>query len=364
MDDPHQRLPPFTKTGPTAMPSAVIQAEQSNTSINYGDLFVLKLLRKAEEGVNLDLELGRFLTEKTDFTHIAPVAGAMEYRRERQEPVTMGILHGFVPNQGDAWKYTLDVMHHYYETALTSQAGVQPETRLGQPWTALAREEPPALAGEMIGAYLESARLLGERTAQMHLALASHYEESSFAPVPFTGLYQRSIYQSMRNLTSRIFHLLRSHFRYLPEEVRPVATEVLDREEEVFKRLHSVVEGKITGMRIRIHGDFHLGQVLYTGKDFIIIDFEGEPARALSERRLKRSALNDGPVCCGPSTTPPIMPSWPRTCARRIWRSWRNGLISGRYGCPPPTSGSISRWPVRGASCLSRRRNSRFCWAP
>ncbi len=281
------------KLGPTPMPSAIIQAEQSNTSINYGDLFVLKLLRKAEEGVNLDLELGRFLTEKTAFTHIAPVAGAMEYRRERQEPVTMGILHGFVPNQGDAWRYTLDVMHHYYETALTSQAGVKPEARLGQPWTALAREEPPALAGEMIGAYLESARLLGERTAQMHLALASHFEEPSFGPVPFTGLYQRSIYQSMRNLTSRIFHLLRAHFRYLPEEARPVASEVLDREEEVFKRLHSVVESKITGMRIRIHGDFHLGQVLYTGKDFIIIDFEGEPARALSERRLKRSALND-----------------------------------------------------------------------
>jgi len=279
--------------GKTPLPSAVVQAEQSNTSINYGDLFILKLLRKAEEGVNLDLELGRFLTEKTSFVHIPPVAGALEYRRDRLEPTTLGILHGFVPNQGDAWKYTLDVVNHFYETALTSQSGVQPETLAGKPWTVLAGEELPALAGEMIGAYLESARLLGERTGEMHLALASRYEEPNFAPVPFTGLYQRSIYQSMRNLTSRVFLLLRSRLKHLPEEVRREATAVLEREAEVFQRLHSVLERRISGMRIRIHGDFHLGQVLFTGKDFIIIDFEGEPARSLSERRLKRSALND-----------------------------------------------------------------------
>jgi maltose alpha-D-glucosyltransferase/alpha-amylase len=276
-----------------SMPSAIMKAEQSNTSINYGDLFILKLFRKAEEGVNLDLEIGRFLTEKTSFVHNPPVAGALEYRRNRQEPTTLGILHGYVPNQGDAWKYTLDVVNHFYETALTCQIETLPESVAGKPWTVLAREELPPVAREMIGAYLESARLLGERTAEMHLALASRYEDPNFAPEPFTGLYQRSIYQSMRNLTTRTFQLMRSRLRHLPKAVRQTASEVLERESEIFHHLHSVLERKIAALRIRVHGDFHLGQVLHTGKDFIIIDFEGEPARTLSERRLKRSALRD-----------------------------------------------------------------------
>jgi maltose alpha-D-glucosyltransferase / alpha-amylase len=281
------------KLSKPVMPSVILKAEQSNTSINYGDLFILKLLRKAEEGVNLDLEIGRFLTEKTSFVHNPPVAGALEFRRNRQEPTTLGILHGFVPNQGDAWKYTLDVVKHYFETALASQADTLREPVAAKSWLALAREEPPLLAEEMVGTYLESARLLGERTAEMHLALASRYEDPTFVPEPFSGLYQRSIYQSMRNLTARTFSLMRARLKQMPEEVRKEALRVLDREADVFQCLHSVLERKISGMRIRIHGDFHLGQVLYTGKDFIIIDFEGEPARPLSERRLKRSALRD-----------------------------------------------------------------------
>jgi maltose alpha-D-glucosyltransferase/alpha-amylase len=281
------------KLSKPSMPSAIMKTEQSNTSINYGDLFILKLLRKAEGGVNLDLEIGRFLTEKTSFVHNPPVAGALEYRRNRQAPITLGIFHGFVPNQGDAWKYTLDVVSHYYETALACLIETLPESAAAKPWTAMAREEPPPQAGEMIGPYLESARLLGERTAEMHLALASRYEDPHFAPEPFTILYQRSIYQSMRNLTTRTFQLMRSRWKHLPDEVRAEASRVLEREAEVFHRFHSVLEKKISAMRIRVHGDFHLGQVLHTGKDFIIIDFEGEPARTLSERRLKRSALRD-----------------------------------------------------------------------
>jgi maltose alpha-D-glucosyltransferase / alpha-amylase len=281
------------KLSKPSMPSAIIKAEQSNTSINYGDLFILKLLRKVERGVNLDLEIGRFLTEKTSFVHNPPVAGALELRRNRQDPITLGILHGYVPNQGDAWKYTLDVVKHFFETALASQAGTLPEPLVGKPLTALAQEMPPPLAEEMVGTYLESARLLGERTAEMHLALASRQDIPNFAPEPFSGLYQRSIYQSMRNLSARTFRLLRSRLKQVPAEARKEALEILDREAEVFRCFQSVLERKIGGLRIRVHGDFHLGQVLYTGKDFIIIDFEGEPARPLTERRLKRSALRD-----------------------------------------------------------------------
>ncbi len=276
-----------------ALDAAIIKAEQTNTSIDYGDRFVLKILRRVEEGFNLDLEIGRFLTEKTAFAHSAPVAGFLEYRRPREEPITLGILHGFVANQGDAWNYTLDALGHYFETALAQRRELVAELIPPQPLLALTREEIPPLALEMIGPYLESARLLGQRTGELHLALASRPTDPDFAPEPFSTLYQRSIYQSMRNLTARVFQTLRARLHRLPEAVRAAANQALDHEDAIFAHFHAMLERKITAMRLRIHGDYHLGQVLYTGKDFVIIDFEGEPARSLTERRLKRSPLRD-----------------------------------------------------------------------
>ncbi len=273
--------------------SAVMKAEQSNTSIVFGDWMILKLLRRAEDGVNLDLEIGLFLTEKTSFVYNPPVVGALEYRRNRGEPITLGIVHGFVPNQGDAWKYTLDALGHYFEAALASHQELGPEDFPAKPLAFLKEVELPDKALDLIGSYFESARLLGERTAELHVALASDYLNPSFEPEAFTTLYQRSIYQSMRNLTSRTFHLMGGRLKHLPEKARRMAKKLLEREGEVFQRFHSLLQGKISALRTRVHGDFHLGQVLYTGKDFIIIDFEGEPARALSERRLKRSPLRD-----------------------------------------------------------------------
>ncbi len=142
--------------------TSIMKAEQSNTSIVYGEWLILKLLRRAEEGESLDLEIGRFLTEKSSFTHNPPVAGALEYRKERHEPITIGILNGFVPNQGDAWKYTLDALGHFFETALASQPEFGPEDLPVKHLLDLIRMEVPPLAQELIGAYFESARLLGE----------------------------------------------------------------------------------------------------------------------------------------------------------------------------------------------------------
>ncbi|MDD5642465.1 MAG: putative maltokinase, partial [Syntrophales bacterium] len=273
--------------------SSIMKAEQSNTSIVFGDWLILKLMRRAEEGMNLDLEIGLFLTEKSSFAYNPPVAGSLEYRPLQGQPITLGILHGFVPNQGDAWKYTLDVLGNFFEAALATQAELGPDLLPQKPLVELTKLEVPALALDMIGPYLESARLLGERTAELHLALASNLGDPLFAPEPFSTLYQRSIYQSMRNLTARIFQLLRQRLKHLTAKGRAQARKVLDMEEEVFNRFRALIGKKIKAMRIRVHGDFHLGQVLFTGKDFIIIDFEGEPARSLTERRLKRSALRD-----------------------------------------------------------------------
>ncbi|MGH2707832.1 MAG: phosphotransferase, partial [Actinomycetota bacterium] len=141
---------------------------------------------------------------------------------------------------------------------------------------------------ETMGEYLEAARLLGVRTAGVHIALATEEGDPAFAPETFTSFYQRSLYQSMRTLTAQTFRLLRDHADRLAE-----ANQILDLEGKILKRFKAVLGAKIEAKRIRCHGDYHLGQVLYTGKDFLIIDFEGEPARALSERRIKRSPLQD-----------------------------------------------------------------------
>jgi maltose alpha-D-glucosyltransferase / alpha-amylase len=266
---------------------SVMSVEQSNTSIAYGDRLILKLVRRLEPGPNPDLEIGRFLTE-AGFPNVPPVAGALEYHALSGEPMTVAIAQGFVPNEGDAWQFTLDSLGHYLEEVL-ARGPAQEGPFVERPSILdLARTEPPDIAHETIGAYLEAARLLGGRTAELHLALASDPENSAFAPEPFSILYQRALYQSLRAPAVRTFRLLRSMALDDPE-----LSMVLSYEGEILERYRGVLDRKLGATRIRCHGDYHLGQVLWTGKDFMIIDFEGEPALPLGERRIKRSPLRD-----------------------------------------------------------------------
>jgi len=273
---------------------SVLKAEQSNSSVLYGDRFILKLFRRLEPGQNPDLEVGRFLTERAAFPHIPPVAGALEYRAQREEPLTLAILQRFIPNEGDAWEYTLDALSHYYERIAATPAPADRDALLPhEPVIELAARDLLPAACDLIGAYLPDAQLLGRRTAELHVALAADRTDPAFAPEPFTTLDQRSLYQSMRTQTRHNLSMLRRSLRDLPETAREAAGQVVDSESEILRRFREIVDRKIAGMRIRCHGDYHLGQVLHTGKDFVIIDFEGEPARRLSERRLKRSGLRD-----------------------------------------------------------------------
>ncbi len=276
-----------------ALPASVLRGEQSNTSVRYGRRLILKIFRRLAEGVNPDLEIGRFLTERTEFANIASVAGALEYRVPRREPVTVGILQEFVANEGDAWRYTLDQVRPYFERALARDPDLNGVPLPDESLLDLTDEDPPELVGDMLGAYLETARQLGRRTAELHLALSSVADDPAFAPEPFSSLYQRSLYQSMRNQAVAVFQVFRDRLDHLPDEVREEARTLAGLEQAVLQAFGAVVGKKITATRIRCHGDYHLGQVLFTGKDFVIIDFEGEPARPLSERRLKRSPLRD-----------------------------------------------------------------------
>jgi maltose alpha-D-glucosyltransferase / alpha-amylase len=277
----------------TALEPSLLRGEQSNTSVVYGDRLILKFFRRVSEGLNPDLEIGRVLTEQIGFPHTPPLAGAFELHRGKREPATMGILHGFVANEGDAWRYTLDRLGHFFDEVLTRRPDNAEAALPAVSLIDLTDQEIPAIAQELIGAYVPSAQRLGQRTGELHLALASDTRNLAFVPEPFTALDRRSLYQSMRTLADQSLNLLGKRLKRLPENVRGEADKVLKLESKIFERFREILDVKVTGMRIRCHGDYHLGQVLFTGKDFVIVDFEGEPARSLTERRIKRPPLRD-----------------------------------------------------------------------
>ncbi|HEY9632605.1 MAG TPA: maltose alpha-D-glucosyltransferase [Coleofasciculaceae cyanobacterium] len=281
---------------------ALMKGEQSNTSVIYGvseagrdnvPQFVLKLFRKVEEGINPDLEIGRFLTNRKVLEHFSSIAGALEYRRPKAEPVTIGILREFILDARNSWEYTLDSLRQYFEHVMVQQADTTEVPIPSGSLLELQALEIPDLAFHTIDSYLPNMQLLGQRTAELHIALASDSQNPDFAPEPFSSFYQRSIYQSSRNLTGQALLLLKKRLKQLPPNTQKLAQAVLERQEQIMDRFQLVLNQKITAMRTRYHGSYRLEEVLYTGKDFIIIDFEGEPGRTLSERRMKRSPLRD-----------------------------------------------------------------------
>ena len=272
----------------------VSRADQSNSTVFYGEQFLLKLFRRVEEGVNPELEIESFLTDSAAFSHAPPLAGAIEYVVPRRPPVTVGVLEGYVHNAGNAWSYTLEAVERYFESIVTNglPPGPPPDAIPHEPLVKLAEVAIPDLAEAMFGPYLESTALLGRRTAELHIALGANHDPH-FGQEPFSQLYQRSLYQALRNLTARSLATLRRRLHDAPRGVEAEGKAVVAREGEMLGRLHQIIQRKIGATRIRCHGDYHLGQVLYTGSDFVIIDFEGEPARSISERQLKASPFRD-----------------------------------------------------------------------
>ena len=272
------------------------QVEQDNTTLFYGDRFALKFLRRVDEGPNPEREIGAMLTQ-AGFPNAAPQAGTVEYRVAGSEPVTVALLHGFVRHGTETWQYTLDHLGLFYEDALARGQSASPtaaatEVRENANLPANDGTEKE-LAQELIGSYLEVVRLLARRTGEMHAALAAHPEDPVFAPEPFTDFYRQGLYHGMLARAGRTADLLRACLERLPETVRADAQAVLERQPAIRDKLRFLRDQRIDAVRIRIHGDYHLAQALYTGKDFVIIDFEGDLARPQSERRIKRSPLED-----------------------------------------------------------------------
>jgi maltose alpha-D-glucosyltransferase/alpha-amylase len=267
--------------------------EQSNTSIHYGNRLIGKAIRRLDEGVNPDFEVGRTLTDRGHLSLCPRTAGALEYVPAKGEPFTLVVLHEFVPNEGNAWNYTLDEIRSYMDHAKAQQDQLG---KVDPPLIALADAAEIAIserASSFIGPYLQTADRLGSRTAEMHVALAAKTTDPAFSPEPFLPLDQRALYQSIRGLSVSVLQLLRQNLASLSETVRADAARVIESESTLQGRVRTILKQKASGLRIRIHGDYHLGQVLYTGRDFVIIDFEGEPTRPISERRLKRLPMRD-----------------------------------------------------------------------
>ncbi|HEX6221798.1 MAG TPA: maltose alpha-D-glucosyltransferase [Acidimicrobiia bacterium] len=265
-------------------------AEQSNTSVFFGDQLMMKLFRKLEAGSNPEVEVGRHLTEVRRFEHTPRSRGLVMAEVDGEESV-LGFFQDYVPGHHDLLEHTFDGVVLALETILASKGGRGVPARVKHPLDVTAAELDGA--AELIGAHLAEASLLGQRTGELHLHLAADPTDPVFAPEPMSTLQQRSVYQAIRSAVRTSLALLRRRRSKLDTGDGDLIDRAVASEAELLDKLKTIMAERIECDRIRIHGDYHLGQVLFTGNDFYIIDFEGEPQRPLSQRRLKRLALRD-----------------------------------------------------------------------
>ncbi|POB09138.1 maltose alpha-D-glucosyltransferase [Sulfobacillus sp. hq2] len=267
-----------------------LHAEQSNTSVVFGTRWMMKLFRRLEDGINPDWEVGKFLTDHHG-EQVAPRTWmGWEYHPGTHQ-YQLGILQEYVVNHGDAWTYTLDHLTRYFELAAAHTDTVQPVTCHN--WWTDRTWVPNETVHAMMGEFIGQAALMGRQTAEMHRLLASDATIPEFRPEPFSALDQRATYQSMRQTADRTLSELQDRLPHLDEVLRPLAEAVIARWEGIDTLLRKAARPTVQGAKIRCHGDYHLGQLLYTGEAFKVVDFEGEPLLSLTQRRIKRSPFKD-----------------------------------------------------------------------
>jgi maltose alpha-D-glucosyltransferase/alpha-amylase len=279
--------------GKEPLSASYATAEQSNSMIAFGKRFLMKLFRKFEEGPNPDVEITGYLCERTAFRRVPQLAGAVDYQIKGQRAGAAAMLQARIPSQADGWQHAVQELGRYYERV--SVAGTPSAAAIEPAWfgfVELSRCIIPRDVLDLVGGYLESSSQLGRRTAEMHVALASG--DSEFHPAPLEAGYIERLATSMAETADHALDSAETRVNDLPADVAPLGRELVSRRGTVRQRFDTLrTLGATDGARIRVHGDYHLAQVLWSENDFYIIDFEGEPARRLADRREKQIPLKD-----------------------------------------------------------------------
>ncbi|HVW59496.1 MAG TPA: alpha-amylase family glycosyl hydrolase, partial [Puia sp.] len=265
-----------------------------NTSITYNGSFFLKMYRRVDATINPDLEITRFLTKEMKFPHIPAFVGDIEWKNKKGLFV-LGLMQEMIENHGDGYGFFQERIHNYIERLLAGGRQLNLwEQRMGTLMDPVAFEALPLELQTLLGAHAsEQARLIGIRTAELHLALASGGDNKDFRPEPFSLHYQRGLFSSLQSLVRETYQILSRNKNKLPADMQGNMERIIAYRPKllaIFKRIYAA---KLDALKIRIHGNYHLGQVLLTGKDIALSDYSGDPALSYSERRLKRSPLVD-----------------------------------------------------------------------
>ncbi len=284
-----------TYTSENIIHSHLLKAGRVNIRISYLDKNYLNLYRKIEEGINPGISILKNLSEKTSFKNILPYAGTINYKRSDQLLTSVGLFTEYTKNQGDGWYYMVYAVNKYFDNLLALGTDKLTEAAFNlKLFDSYGDENISTLFTDAVELnYIEMIALLGQRTAELHNALYSLNTESGFEAEEFSMLYQRSIYQSIRNAAKNAFRLIEKNAVNFPGELREEAMDILQLERRVLELPSDILKYKIPAKKIRVHGDYNLKNILFTGKDFLIINFEGADASPYSERRLKRSPLRD-----------------------------------------------------------------------
>ncbi len=267
--------------------------EQSNTSIVYNEKYVLKFFRRIYVDKNPDYEMSRFLSEKKDYKNTPAYLGSINVVDADNSNITIGLMQEMVPNQGDAWDYMLKELHKVFLNLTYKNINIQslPQTELFERQD--IRDVPPQIIDWVGLNLLLKIQTLAKRTAEMHIALGSEFEETAFTPTHFNGDYtvwlkNRLLYQFQNRLNT-----IENNLHKLEGLALELATEFLDKKNSIRKRFVNFDWTKLKGERIRVHGDYHLGQILVQDDDFFILDFEGEPESTIRDRKVKQPPLKD-----------------------------------------------------------------------
>jgi len=283
----------------TLAPISRSVSDQSNTSVFFGKRLVLKLFRRLEPGPNPDVEIGEFLSRR-GFTRVPPLVGSISYSPAPKgggvhiatAASSVAMLQKYVWNQGNGWQVTIDEIERFFEYVTATPVPADADLNAAHAWAFGLTSDPPASVAEAIRAYLAVADILGRRTGEMHVALADS-TDPTFAPEPIAASDLNATIEDMRTRAQTHLTLLETVLPHLEDRIQQQALEVLRQREELLQQFDDLREVRGSSARIRCHGDYHLGQILVTEGDVVILDFEGEPARPIQERRAKTSPLRD-----------------------------------------------------------------------